>query len=229
MNTGLGDASNLAWKIAAAWHATAKAPRSPESVKSTTQLLSTYSAERKRFADRLVSSNDKLFQFIIQRNAFGWLLRNVIVPYIVPFILKMLNLRTMMYNMVSQLGIEYGPSALSQSNTNKALQGHRLPWIERPNGAAGKDDNHSLLDGSGWQAHVFGAISAPVQTVLRDADVPVHQFPWSSEAQKKGFKENTVYLLRPDGHIGLVLERSAASENIIKQYIQKWCVGQIKK
>jgi hypothetical protein len=227
MNTGLGDASNLAWKIATTWHAAAKAPRSPKSVKSIYQLLSTYSTERKRFADHLVSSNDRLFQFIIQRNAFGWLLRNVIVPYVIPFIFKMFNLQTMMYNMVSQIGIEYGPSALSQSNTSKALQGRRLPWIERPNGAAGKDDNHSLLDGSGWQAHVFGAISAPEQNVLRDSDVPVHQFPWSSEAQKKGFKENTVYLLRPDGHIGLVLERRAGSENIIKQYIQKWGVGPI--
>lgn len=228
MNTGLGDASNLAWKIATAWHATAKSPRSPESFESTDRLLSTYSAERKRFADRLVSSNDKLFQFIIQQNALGWLLRNVIMPYIVPIIFKVLNLQAMMYNMVSQIGIEYGTSALSQSNTSKALQGRRLPWIERPNGAAGKNDNHSLLDGSGWQAHVFGAIAAPEQNVLRDADVPVRQFPWSSEAQKKGFRENTVYLLRPDGHIGLVLDRSASSENIIRQYVRRWGVGQIR-
>ena len=228
MNTGLGDASNLAWKIATAWHAAANVSQSPEQVKSTNQLLSTYSVERKRFADSLVSSTDRLFQFVIQRNTFGWFLRNVIMPYIVPFLFKMLNLRTFMYQKVSQTGIEYGPSALSQSNASKALQGHRLPWIERPNGAAGKDDNHSLLDGSGWQVHLFGAISAPVQEVLRDANVPVHQFPWSSEAQRKGFKENTVYLLRPDGHIGLILEKSADAENIIKQYIQNWGVGQIR-
>jgi 2-polyprenyl-6-methoxyphenol hydroxylase-like FAD-dependent oxidoreductase len=232
MNTGLGDASNLAWKVATAWHAAAKSPGSkpPEFAEA---LLSTYNAERKRFADRLVQSNDRLFQFIIQRNAFGWILRNIFAPYILPFILNWFNLRPFLFGMVSQIAIEYGPSPLSQSNNNnnnnnKGLQGCRLPWIERPSGAAGKDDNHSLLDGTGWQGHVFGDVDASQQRRLQGLDIPVHQFPWSSEARRRGFRENALYLIRPDGYIGLVLDRSSASEGVLKEYVRRWGVGQLK-
>ena len=227
MNTGLGDASNLAWKVATAWRAAAKSPGSkpPEFAEA---LLSTYTAERKRFADRLVKSNDRLFQFIIQRNAFGWILRNFLVPYILPFVVNWFNLRTFLYGMVSQIAIEYGPSPLSQSNSNKRLQGCRLPWIERPSGAAGKDDNHSLLDGTGWQGHVFGVVDASQQLRLQELNIPVHQFPWSSEARRKGFSENALYLIRPDGYIGLVLDRSSDSEGVLKDYLRRWGVGRLK-
>ena len=227
MNTGLGDASNLAWKIATAWHAAAKSPESkpPEFAEA---LLSTYNAERRRFADRLVKSNDRLFQFIIQKNVFGWILRNVLAPYVMPFLANWFNLRPFLYGMVSQIAIEYGPSPLSGSNTSKALQGKRLPWIERPNGAAGKDDNYSLLDGAGWQAHVFGVVDASQQRSLKEIETSVHQFPWSSEAGRKGFKENTLYLVRPDGYIGLVLDKTSDSEGVLEEYIRRWGVGQCK-
>lgn len=227
MNTGLGDASNIAWKVATAWHAAAKSPES-KSPDFAEALLATYTIERKRFADRLVKTNDRLFQFIIQQNALGWILRNIFAPYFLPFFAYWFNLRFFMYGMISQIAIEYGPSPLSQSNTGKGLQGSRLPWIEWPNGAAGKDDNHSLLDGSAWQAHMFGVVDANQLQILEEFDLPVHQFPWSSEARRKGFKENTLYLIRPDGYIGLALDRSTDSAEVLQRYIRKWGVGQLQ-
>jgi 2-polyprenyl-6-methoxyphenol hydroxylase-like FAD-dependent oxidoreductase len=224
MNTGLGDATNLAWKIATAWHATAK----PDFTEHANNLLSTYTFERRRFAARLVSSNDRLFQFIIQQNPFGWLLRNFLIPYVMPFVANILNLRYFLYGMVSQTAIEYGPSDLSQSNAGKQLAGKRLPWIERAYGAAGKDDNYVLLNGVGWQAHVFGEIGKGENDVLGNAGVPVHLFPWNLEAQKKGFKQNAVYVVRPDGYIGLVLEKRAGSQQALKNYIQKWMVDRLE-
>ena len=223
MNTGLGDATNLAWKIAIAYHAAAGSASSDRA----NALLATYTSERRRFAARLVASNDRLFQFIIQQNPFGWLLRNILIPYIMPFVANVLNLRHFLYGMVSQTAIEYGPSDISQSYTGRALAGKRLPWIERPNGAAGKDDNHALLDGSGWQAHCFGEIGKDEEDVLEHADVPVHLFPWIAEAQKKGFKQDAVYVVRPDGYIGLVLEKRTGSGQVLEEYVRKWMVGRL--
>ena len=233
MNTGLGDASNLAWKVATAWHVAARSESPSDSSAFADNLLATYSAERRRFADNLVSTNDKLFQFIIQQGTVGWLLRNIFMPYIIPFVANVLNLRTVMFGKISQTAIEYGPSTLSQSNTSKALQGHRLPWLERPLGAADEIDNHSLLDGNSWQAHAFGTIASAAQQILEGADIPIYRFPFNSEVSKKGFKENTIYLVRPDGYIGLVWTRGVDSEQDIKEYlmlgeyIQQWGVGPV--
>src|SRR6201992_1338424 len=52
MNTGIGDAINLAWKLQAVLR-----PRAPDS------LLETYESERMKFARRLVSTTDKVFTF----------------------------------------------------------------------------------------------------------------------------------------------------------------------
>src|SRR6201999_3977591 len=50
MNTGIGDAVNLAWKIADVMHKGADA-----------SLLDSYEAERRAFARRLVASTDRAF------------------------------------------------------------------------------------------------------------------------------------------------------------------------
>src|SRR2546428_9066078 len=53
MNTGIGDAVNLAWKLAAAVRG-----RAPE------RLLHSYEPERIGFARRLIATTDRLFQFV---------------------------------------------------------------------------------------------------------------------------------------------------------------------
>ena len=53
MNTGIGDAINLAWKLAAV-----AGGRAPDS------LLDTYEAERIGFARRLVATTDRAFSFV---------------------------------------------------------------------------------------------------------------------------------------------------------------------
>ena len=94
MNTGLGDATNLAWKIAAAWHADKLSDR------AVADLLATYEAERIPFARQLVHTTDTAFQLLIRRTLIGWLLRNIVIPGIVPFAASYLNLASTMYKVV---------------------------------------------------------------------------------------------------------------------------------
>ena len=56
MNTGLGDAINLAWKLAAVVQERAPA-----------RLLDTFEPERMAFAQRLVATTDRAFQLVVER------------------------------------------------------------------------------------------------------------------------------------------------------------------
>ena len=227
MNTGLGDATNLAWKLATAYHQTAS---SPSDKSNAADLLATYEAERRPFALQLVQSTDTVFQLIIKQNLVGWLLRNVFMPYIVPFAASFLNIAPIMFKTISQTGIEYGKSPMSRS-ADATLAGHRLPWVERAGGAAGEVDNHAVLDASGWQAHVWGEVSEELEQALCRRKIEVKKFPWKAEAKKKGFVEDAVYLVRPDGYIGLVLGQGKGKEAektlLLEEYAEKWGAGQL--
>src|SRR5271167_2048179 len=73
MNTGIGDAINLAWKLAAVL-----AGRAPDS------LLDTYETERIGFAKRLVATTDRVFTFATAEGRIAEIIRTRIVPVIFP-------------------------------------------------------------------------------------------------------------------------------------------------
>ena len=73
MNTGIGDAINLAWKLAAVL-----AGRAPDS------LLDTYEAERIGFAKRLVATTDRVFSLATAEGRIADIIRTRIVPVIFP-------------------------------------------------------------------------------------------------------------------------------------------------
>ena len=73
MNTGIGDAINLAWKLAAvlAGHAPDK-------------LLDSYEAERIGFARRLVATTDRVFSFVTAEGRIADILRTRVAPVLIP-------------------------------------------------------------------------------------------------------------------------------------------------
>src|SRR5947199_7087638 len=73
MNTGIGDAVNLAWKLAAILGGRA-APA----------LLDSYEAERVPFARSLVRTTDRVFEAVVGRGLFSRLVRSVFAPFILP-------------------------------------------------------------------------------------------------------------------------------------------------
>lgn len=232
MNTGLGDVSNLAWKLATAWHAEADSLTTQLSLTQSRKLFETYSAERRPFADQLVKTTDRMFETLIAQNWMGWLLRNILMPYVFPIITSSPMLRRRYFPHLSQIGIEYVDSALSEGHRRgQALPGHRLPWLQNAGGAAGEADNHSLLDGSGWQAHVFGnerMLPEEVQQLHHRRRIPVYTFPMTHDAKSKGLVENAIYLIRPDGHIGLIVRSIEEMETKLERYMDEWGVCRIE-
>src|SRR5205807_10158338 len=73
MNTGIGDAINLAWKLAAVL-----VGRAPDS------LLDSYEAERIGFARRLVAATDRVFSFVTAEGRIADILRTRVAPVLFP-------------------------------------------------------------------------------------------------------------------------------------------------
>src|SRR6516162_7755886 len=77
MNTGIGDAINLAWKLKAVLAGNA-----------SDAILDTYEAERRAFALRLVKTTDYAFNFVARDGRIAQLGRERLAPIILPNLVK---------------------------------------------------------------------------------------------------------------------------------------------
>src|SRR5512144_1989999 len=142
MNTGLGDAINLAWKLAAVLQ-----QRAPE------RLLDTYEPERIAFAQKLVATTDRVFQLASSEGRRARWIRTRVVPFVMPKIFAFTAMQRFMFRTVSQTAIEYRASALSSGKAGEIRAGDRLPWIALDSDIP---DNFVPLTALDWQVHVYG-------------------------------------------------------------------------
>ena len=198
MNTGIGDAINLSWKLASVIRGTA-----PE------VLLESYEQERIAFARRLVATTDRGFTFASSRGRFAAFVRMRIFPLIAPTLTTFGPLRRFMFRTISQLIVQYRRSTLSAGADGEVRGGDRLPWVPS---ASGTGDNFAPLRSFDWQVHVYGTPSADVRSACESLGLPLHAFGWSAEARHKGMQEGSAYLVRPDGYLAGVFGSARASE-----------------
>ena len=189
MNTGIGDAVNLAWKLADVVQGRA-APA----------ILATYESERIAFARSLVASTDRAFQSIVSGGVVGRLVRGWLIPHLFPFITGFAAGRRAVFKVVSQVRIAYEDSALSQGKAGDIHGGDRLPWL-----AGSSTDNFDPLCSADWQVHVYGEVSAKFRQAAASVNMPLHAFGWSDAAAKAGLAENAAYLIRPDSYVAQAL------------------------
>lgn len=192
MNTGLGDAFNLSWKLAEVLQGRAQSA-----------ILDTYNQERIAFARKLVSTTDAIFQHLIGMDLGSRLLRRA-VPHVVPVVLNFEAVRHALFKTVSQVRIEYEHSPLSEGSAGHVKGGDRLPWLF----GEGRD-NFTPLRSNAWQLHVYGAVSEDLALEAAAIHLPVHAFSWGEDGASAGFKRDAAYLVRPDGYVGLAVTRQA--------------------
>jgi hypothetical protein len=190
MNTGIGDAVNLAWKLAAVLRGRAKA-----------SLLDSYEAERISFARRLVATTDRAFTGVTSSEAIPRAVRLNIVPILMPLLFKFATVRRFMFRTISQAAVNYRKSSLSAGRAGTVRGGDRLPWVKSDLNEVG--NNFMSLTSLDWQVHVYGEAPHGIQAVCDDRKLPLHVFPWSQEMGRAGLQRNAVYLVRPDGYVGL--------------------------
>jgi 2-polyprenyl-6-methoxyphenol hydroxylase-like FAD-dependent oxidoreductase len=202
MNTGIGDAVNLAWKLAAVLAGRARH-----------DLLDTYEPERLAFARRLVATTDRVFQAASSPSKLARVVRTELAPRIAARVSRTAIGRRLFFAALSQTGIQYRASAWSEGRAGSVHAGDRLPWIAPDR--AGEADNFESLRSLDWQVHVYG--DAPVGLAERCASRGLNlQRSRSSEAARHaGLREDHTYLVRPDGYLGAIFPSAQASERLV--------------
>jgi 2-polyprenyl-6-methoxyphenol hydroxylase-like FAD-dependent oxidoreductase len=190
MNTGIGDAINLAWKLKAVLRGQAG-----------DSLLDSYEAERIAFARTLVETTDRVFTFVSAEGSFANFVRTRIAPLFVSAAYSVDAVREFMFRLVSQCMINYHASPLSSGSAGKVKGGDRLPW------AAGATlDNHAPTGTLDWQAHVYGSAGDALESWCHRAGLALRVFDWERAHEQAGLRRDAVYLVRPDGYVGLADE-----------------------
>ena len=187
MNTGIGDAVNLAWKLAAVVRG-----------QGDTSLLDSYEPERIAFAQRLVATTDRAFTAVTSSETLARLIRLHLVPLLLAPVYSLKAARRFMFRTVSQTAVNYRGSSLSEGRTGTVHGGDRLPWVKFED-----SDNFAPLTSLDWQVHVYGEVNAELETACQDHQLPLHVFPWNVAVRRSGLRRNAVYLVRPDGYVAL--------------------------
>jgi 2-polyprenyl-6-methoxyphenol hydroxylase-like FAD-dependent oxidoreductase len=202
MNTGIGDAVNLAWKIADVIHGRADA-----------SLLDSYEPERIAFARRLIATTDRAFTGVTSDGAIARLVRLKILPAVAPAVFAFRAARRFMFRIVSQTAVHYRGSSLSQGRAGGVLGGDRLPWVPMDQDR----DNFAPLTSLDWQVHVYGDASPEIRAACDERKLPLHVFPWRPAMGRAGLRRNAVYLVRPDGYVALADAEGSAT--VLRSYL----------
>jgi hypothetical protein len=204
MNTGIGDAINLAWKLKAVL-----AGGAPD------KLLDSYEAERIAFARRLVSTTDRVFTLATAEGRFADIVRMRIVPVVIPALAKFDAWREWMFRTVSQVMLNYRHGPLSAGKAGDVDGGNRLPWV-----AIEGADNYRPLVAMTWQLHVYGTASAQLAAWCQEHAMPLHVFEWRSEYGQAGLARNALYLLRPDTYVALA-DKSGSADAVQRYFDER--------
>jgi 2-polyprenyl-6-methoxyphenol hydroxylase-like FAD-dependent oxidoreductase len=188
MNTGIGDAVNLAWKLAAVLNSGARE-----------SLLASYERERIGFARRLVATTDRAFTLITKQGVLARWVRTRLVPLILPLLFRLTAVRRFLFRTVSQIGVGYRHSPLSVGAAGAVRGGDRLPWVETGPG----QDNFAPLASLTWQVHLYGEPRQGLAEVCGELQLPLHLFAWRQRMRRAGLLRAALYLVRPDGYVAL--------------------------
>jgi hypothetical protein len=206
MNTGIGDAVNLSWKLA---HVLQE--------RAAPAILDTYESERIAFARTLVATTDRAFQVMVRRGLVGRFYRTFVMARFLPLSLRFRASRRNAFKRLSQIRIHYRTSALSAGKAGAVHGGDRLPWV-----AFEGADNFAPLKSLDWQLHVYGEARPGTREACREHGLPLHVFPFTPACGQVGLKRDAAYLIRPDGHVGLAnagQEREALQAYLVAQGI----------
>jgi 2-polyprenyl-6-methoxyphenol hydroxylase-like FAD-dependent oxidoreductase len=207
MNTGIGDAINLAWKLVAV-----AGGRAPDG------LLDTYETERMAFARRLVASTDRVFTLATAEGPVADLIRTRLVPAVFPRAVALEPIREYIFRTVSQLTLNYRGMPLSEGTAGKVHGGDRLPWV-RIDGA----DNFGPLSTIAWQAHVYGETTPELSRWCEAHGLALRVAPWRGEHGEAGLARDALYLTRPDSYVALA--DAAAAPAKLEAYFARCGIG----
>ncbi|KAI0860923.1 FAD binding domain-containing protein [Xylaria cubensis] len=229
MNTGIQDAINLGWKLAAVLRG-----EKPDS------FLNSYNNERHRIGQYLLTSTDRAFTYVTSTNPIYLFLRNLILPWIIPLVATNKSRVLRQFQFISQLRIRYRHSDIVDTANgfygpikggDRAVDGK----IKSPEGEefwfldllTPKSHHLMLFSGSGSSQATESELSRAETSFLDDAKTTAKIHTIFSKQQNGqtgyvdvegalheafGFKDAGYVLIRPDGYIAHIGPLTAIGE-----------------
>ncbi|GGN18865.1 3-(3-hydroxyphenyl)propionate hydroxylase [Lentzea pudingi] len=211
MNTGLHDAANLAWKLAAA-------------ITEGVDLLGTYSAERHPAGVRLLKFTDRLYRVAAGLRGWRAWLRDTAGPFLVGRMSAAPIPHRKSFHRLSQISLGYRPSEI---NVNELLYSLKGPLAGQRVPDARINDREQVFDLlQGYQLHVIalsrkhltadeitatttrlqelGVTGHLIGRVEARQDDRVHRADSPQVFEHYGLTEpdsRALYVIRPDGHV----------------------------
>jgi 2-polyprenyl-6-methoxyphenol hydroxylase-like FAD-dependent oxidoreductase len=214
MNTGIQDSYNLAWKMALVLKGDADG-----------SLLDTYNEERLENAKNLLQTTDRMFQFAAGSEWFLAFLRMNVLPSVAKYILSLDAVKKFIFPLISQTGINYRHSSLSQHAGDedfKVKAGDRMPYF--------LVDGKSIYDKLHQPKFHWLAFSDTqsnlqvIKTELENEYAELVDFDAISLNPQilESFGTNNSFsvLLRPDNYIGLISTEMTPDE--LRAYLTKF-------
>jgi len=203
MNTGIGDAVNLSWKLAMVLRGEAEE-----------SILDSYEIERIAFARRLVATTDRIFQLVSRPGPLANRMRTL-APLFFSVMFRLPPVRRYLFRTASQIAIQYRGGPLSEGRAGTVRGGDRLPWVEP---VGGGQDNYAPLASLRWQVHLYGDSNTGIASACQKLGLPLQVFSFGPAQSRAGLVRNGTYLVRPDGYVALA--DPAASPIRLEQYIE---------
>lgn len=209
MNTGLQDAYNLAWKLAAVING-----------KAGTKLLDSYANERMPVARELLKSTDRGFTFAMSNTFISRFFKRYIMNALLRFLWNKEKIRRYFLTTVSQIGISYRDSKLNLhlSQAKRIKAGDRLPYLKVFDEKKQEEtDLHQWCFKPGFTLIILGKLIeedlfkvAKWLTQSYNGYINFYYLPPSEknshvfEAFELGEGQHRSLLIRPDMHIGFM-------------------------
>lgn len=210
MNTGIGDAVNIAWKLAAVIKGQADA-----------KILDSYHDERHPFAVNLIKTTDAAFAQVASNSRRSKFMRKYVIGTFFPMLSRITFLRHRIFRRISQIEITYQDAGFAEGRSGKIRAGMRLPYFVYSRGDK-EVDNFESLKTTAWQLHYFGVLSGELGQFTDTQGIETHGFNLNQMAKRRGFSEGVGYLVRPDGYIGAIAKNNAAGAAELAAYAAKF-------
>lgn len=205
MNTGLQDAYNLAWKLALVLRGQANE-----------QLLETYHDERYPNAISLINTTDRAFTVLVSHHPLARFAIDWLLPRIAPYVLRIKRMQKRFFLSFSQTGLNYRNRKLSRDHLGGQVKaGDRFPWFI-DNG----QDVFKSMTGRRFTLFAIGGWSMQKAELegLGSELLEVIQIPNQTPYLETGLTTG-LYLVRPDGYIGLTTKDPSEVYTYLSQTI----------
>lgn len=214
MNTGIQDAYNLAWKLALVIRGQADE-----------LILKTYNEERLENARHLLKTTDRMFEFAAGTDWLLEFLRTTVLPPIARYILHLDPVRKFFFPLVSQIGINYRHSSLSEHTGDEDFDvkaGDRMPYF-----LVDCTSVYEKLRQPKFHWLTFSKIQSGAQTLTPQLERQYSDlidfndiFLNPQISEMFGTNEPFNLLLRPDNHIGFI--KAETSRDGVASYMERF-------